>query len=61
MKSVIRNEASGQVLGVQYVRKGQDYREYVLSLLKCSLIGYSVLLLLHSLPMDAFLISGRNS
>lgn len=29
VKNVIKNEATGQVLGVQYVRKGEDYREYV--------------------------------
>ena len=30
VKSMVRNEATGQVLGVQYLRKGEDYREYVL-------------------------------
>jgi hypothetical protein len=34
VKSVIKNEATGQVLGVQYVRRGLDYREYVLPLPK---------------------------
>ena len=31
VKNVIKNEATGQVLGVQYVRKGEDYQEYVLT------------------------------
>ena len=31
VKNVIKNEATGQVLGVQYVRKGEDDREYVLT------------------------------
>lgn len=26
---MVKNEASGQVLGVQYIRKGEDYREFV--------------------------------
>jgi CTP:molybdopterin cytidylyltransferase MocA len=29
VKRVVRNEATGQVLGVQYIRKGEDHREYV--------------------------------
>jgi squalene monooxygenase len=29
VKSVVRNEETGQVLGVQYLRKGSEYREYV--------------------------------
>jgi hypothetical protein len=29
VKSLVKNEALGQVLGVQYVRKGYDSREYV--------------------------------
>lgn len=29
VKSMVKNEATGQVLGVEYVRKGGDYREYV--------------------------------
>jgi squalene monooxygenase len=29
VKSVVKNELTGQVLGVQYARKGCDYREYV--------------------------------
>lgn len=28
-KSVVKNESTGQVLGVQYSRKGCDYKEYV--------------------------------
>lgn len=30
VKNVVRNEATRQVLGVQYVRKGDEHREYVL-------------------------------
>jgi hypothetical protein len=30
VKSVVRNKSTGQVLGVEYARKGQEYREFVL-------------------------------
>jgi len=30
-KTVVKNEATGQVLGVQFARKGYDYKEYVLN------------------------------
>jgi hypothetical protein len=32
VKSIVKNEASKQVLGVQYVQKGHEHQEYVIQL-----------------------------
>lgn len=38
VRSVVKNECTGQVLGVQFTRKGNDYKEYVCCILRVKLM-----------------------
>jgi hypothetical protein len=52
VKSLVKNEATGHVLGVQYIRKGEEYQEYV-SFHPAYVLIYSVSPPLRLLPMAA--------